>query len=752
MKKHFLIPLLIFSMLLALCGCGKTDLTAAQVSGDYTNTNDTDDTGKTDIGGTESLAVEVEQKKETGYPTGRMEIDLSENEILSSAACANGMIYVACMSMDDSSYLSGTRICRLNTDGTLEELLATDGDAYVSTFVPSDDGSVWYLTEQEVWTVPDDPASVSSDIHLVHVSADGTELCSVSAEEFGSEGIGTLLPGPNGGLYVASDNGLHVLDAVGTLVGTVIISAGFLSQPFRLNDGTLMVWHWIDFENNDGELLRLNADDMTFESVSGVKEFTFNNILGGTIERLWMQDSKGDFVLYDPMTQETVTAITWADLGIDQYGVNSFCLLDENTVVLTARRDRNSYTDMTSDLYVIRSGYSLNSEDKITLTMAGIGISDTGRKLATAFNMSNDAYYVEITDYYDYDSVLSENNELSERFLYEINTGVLPDILVFSDTHDGISVDALARKGYLTDLGALIDADDTLSRSDFLSNVLDAVSIDGTLYTVPLEYVILTAAAATQITGGGTGCTLDDLQEWIAAYPDYGVMCEAGREKILSYLLRANAHSFIADNGSAALDAAMLREILEFVGSLPDTIPTFDTGVFSGGNIMVPMELWQADNSGFAEGRLGGIDYSQIGIPCADGNGQVVLPYRELAIASNTENPEGCWAFICYALSSDFQQKIATGQADIWELPLRVDALETGEVNMAHMYSLDASNPAFDALIRSANKVYRSNSLEGGIIDIIEEEAELAFSGQKSLDSAVSSIQSRASIYIAEQG
>ena len=51
MKKYLLIPLLIFSMLLALCGCGKTDLPSAQVSGDYTNTNDTDDTGKTDIGG-----------------------------------------------------------------------------------------------------------------------------------------------------------------------------------------------------------------------------------------------------------------------------------------------------------------------------------------------------------------------------------------------------------------------------------------------------------------------------------------------------------------------------------------------------------------------------------------------------------------------------------------------------------------------------------------------------------------------------
>ena len=107
MKKYLLIPLLIFSMLLTLCGCGKTDLTAAQMSADYTSTNDT---VKPDTDGTESLAVEVEQEKETGYPTGKMTLDLPENEILSAASCANGIIYVACISMDDSSYLSGTRI------------------------------------------------------------------------------------------------------------------------------------------------------------------------------------------------------------------------------------------------------------------------------------------------------------------------------------------------------------------------------------------------------------------------------------------------------------------------------------------------------------------------------------------------------------------------------------------------------------------------------------------------------------------
>ena len=748
MKKRILASILILLLCPTLFGCGKTDLPAAQADDDANGTNETT---QTDVDETESLAVEVEQEEETGYPNGKVTLDLKDHEYISCAACADGMIYVACKHTDESGYLIGSRICRVSTDGTLSDYLTIDGDVSVTRITPSDDGSIWYLDERQVWTVPGDPMSISFESQLHHVSADGAELCAVSSDTFGAQGAGSLLSAPNGGLFLASDSGVTSLDASGTLIGTASIERGFLSQSFLLDDGTLMAWHWIDLENNDGELMRLDADSMTFEPVPGVEVFTSGNIIGGEFDRLWTQNSQGDFVLYDPMTQETATAINWADLDIDRYGVSSVCLMDENTVVLTALRDRNSF-DMTADLYVIRSGYSLNTEDKITLTMAGIGISDTVRKLATDFNMSNDAYYVEITDYYDYNSVLSENNELSERFLYEINTGVLPDILVFSDTHDGISVDALARKGYLTDLSVLIDADDTLSRSDFLSNILDAVSIDGTLYTVPLEYEILTAAAATQITGGGTGCTLDDLQEWIAAYPDYGVMCEAGREKILSYLLRANAHSFIAENGSAALDAAMLREILEFVGSLPETIPTFDTSVFSGGNIMVPMELWQADNSGYAEGRLGQIDYSLIGIPCADGNGQVVLPYRELAIASNTENPEGCWAFIRYALSSDFQQKIATGQADMWELPLRVDALETGEVNIAQMYGLDASNPAFDALIRSANKVYRSNSLEGGIMAIIKEEAELAFSGQKSLDSAVSSIQSRASIYIAEQG
>lgn len=745
MKKRILAFIMILLLCPTLFGCGKTDLPAAQTDGD---TNGTNETAKTDVDETKSLAVEIEQEEETGYPNGKVTLDLADHEYISCAACADGRIYVACKHTDESGYLTGSRICRVSTDGTLSDYLTIDGDVSVTRITPSDDGSIWYLAERQIWTVPGDPMSISFESQLHHVSAEGAERCSVSSDTFGAQGVGSLLSAPNGGLFIASDSGVTSLDASGTRIGTASIERGFLAQSFLLDDGTLMAWHWIDLENNDGELLRLDADSMTFEPVPGVEVFPSGNIIGGAFNRLWTQNSQGDFVLYDPMTQEAATAIHWADLDIDRYGVSSVCLLDENTVVLTALRDRNSF-DITADLYVIRSGYSLNTEDKITLTMAGIGISDTLRKLATEFNKANDAYYVEITDYLDYDT-LDEDSELSERFLYEISTGELPDILVFSDTYDGISVDALARKGYLTDLGARIDADPALDRSDFLENILDAADIDGTLYTIPIDYMILTAAAATQITGGGTGCTLDDLKGWIAANPDYGVMGATDKERALLYLLQANAHSFIGDDGSAALDADMLRELLDFMGSLPDTWSDYDS-IFSGESILMPIEMSVADESFLVGLSLGQADYSLIGIPCVDGNGQVIRPYRELAIASDTAYPDGCWEFIRYALSADFQNIIATGQASVWQLPLRKDALETAEAYTAQKFGFDAPNPAFDTLIRSVSKVYRANSLEAGIIDIIQEEAELAFSGQKTLDSAVSSIQSRASIYIAER-
>ena len=224
MKKRILAFALILLLCPTLFGCGKTDLPAAQTDGDANGTNET---ANTDVDETESLSVEVEQEEETGYPNGNVTLDLRDHEYISCAACADGMIYVACKRTDESGYLIGSRICRLNTDGTLSDFLTIDGDVSVTRITPSDEGSIWYLAERQIWTVPGDPMSISFEAQLHHVNADGAELCSVSSDTFGAQGSGNLLSAPNGGLFLASDSSVASLDASGTLIGTAGIERGF---------------------------------------------------------------------------------------------------------------------------------------------------------------------------------------------------------------------------------------------------------------------------------------------------------------------------------------------------------------------------------------------------------------------------------------------------------------------------------------------------------------------------------------------
>lgn len=728
-RKTCLALLLALAMTLGLCGCGDgaPAEAAREVSGDF----------QTD-GGEQALSAGAAGEEDGGYPTGRLAADLRDGEFISSAACAGGEIYLALQTMDETSSADGViavlnsgRICRLAPDGTLTEL-CTLTDGWLSQFVPLEDGSVWYTGWQEAAS----GEMEESAVRLVHIGADGTPLGDTAVRELPGGGEGALLPGPDGGLVLAETQGFVLLDSGANVTGTAAVSRGFLSQPFTLEDGSVMSWVWTDFENDEGELVRLDTAAMTLETVKDVTEFTFDVVLGGTLEALWVRaQSSADFILYNALTGEKRTAIAWVDLNIDQMDVTGAALLDGGRAVVATREG----------VYVFPAGYTLAGGGKTTLTLAGVGVSESVRRLVTAFNQDSQEYYVSITDYQDYGAV-PEDSALSDRFLYEISVGELPDVIVFSDTTDGPSVENLARKGYLTDLGALIDGDESFDRGDFLENILSAVSVDGTLYTVPLEYEVWTAAAAVEVTGGGTSCTLDELRRWMEAWPGLDAMCETTRNGALEYLLAASAESLLTGDGQA-LDGAVLGDILSFAAGLPENM------YGGGGNILVPVELFTAEDTGFVQSRLGQTAFSLVGLPCAGGGGHLVRPYRELAIASDTDCPEGCWALLRYALSPEYQNALATGGigGSIWEIPLRADALAAAEDYAARCQGLEEPDPAFDTLLRGVDRVYRVNSTAGGVIAVIQEEAGAYFTGQKTLDDTLASIQSRASLYMAER-
>ena len=728
MKKLFA-ALLIISTLLTLCGCGGSGGKEASVSEGFL--------------GTEASALTEQPQQEVveeetsvaSYKTGKQQIDLPENAYVNGMTCAGGKIYVSINEMAESNgeiYASDQNtICLLQPDGTLERIVSVGG--FGVTFVALDDGSVWcYETDYGEEGMPNSK--------LVHVSASGETLASVSEDALSMSVMG-LIPGRDGGVVACTDFGFQVFDSAGNPAGEAMVDTGFIySGAAQLQDGNIAAIYCRDIESDEREIVVLNWDTMSLETVGKMTSTVMlNGLVGGSLDELWVDNR--NLEIYDRDSQTLAKGIDWVGVGVDPGQVRNKRFLDDSTLAVLV--DQGNY--MACDVYVFPTGYTLKSEDKTTLTLAGVNFQDEVRQLVINFNEISTEYYVELVDYFNFDG------RDPERLLYELNTGELPDLILFNNTtQNEFSLDVMAHKGYLMDLDAMMDADPDISREDFLENVLDAVSIDGTLYTVPVIYYVDSAVANSALVGTEMGCTLDDLKGWLEQYPDRGVVADvfSDNNTVLGYLLQANASSLLDADGK--LESEKIADTLEFVKYVQDR------GV-SGGDEMEGNYLlayaWHGDMDyiGAYMNRVGG-ELTYIGWPCESGLGAVIDPLREIAIASDTECPDGCWEFMKYLLT-DYQEYIHSDEGSVMTLPLRMDSFEAAKEKCltVHGESEETVNKFADMLL-NLDRTYRINSLEGGVVEIVQEEAEAYFNGEKSLDAVVSGIESRANIYLAEQG
>lgn len=738
MTKRIMAWALGIVLLLGLCGCGRTeDATeqSAPVAAYYT-VEETAERADT------TAETETESEKGGIYPAGKQAVALSAGASIGALCCYNGSIYVR---LSEAAEVSGElyermrgSICRLEADGTITPLVE-DVSAAGSFFAVLPDESVW-LYESAL----SDDGLVWQTV-LRHVSASGEKLG--ETELGGDTVVLRLLPDENGGVLVLSDHGFTAYDALGTQSGEAKYEGAFLySGAAALPDGRIVAAGWPDMERDERELLLLDAEAMELETVATMEVgIWFGGILGGTLDCLWIDNREP--CVYDIASQSMNTGVDWAALGVNADYVAGVAFLDEATMVAYVRRADGTEA---GDVYVFPAGYTLRGADKTTLTLAGVNFQSELRQLVVNFNETSDDYYVQLADYSD-----NVDGRDPERLLYELNTGELPDLLLCNSSFGNeTSIDTLARKGYLADIGAMIDADATISRADFLENILDALSVDGTLYSVPLIYNLETAAASAATVGEDMGCTFDDVRAWLEEAPGKGLVCDymVNNDRWLDYILEANAASFVdRSGGTAVLCPDAIEQTLEFARFVSGS--GISGGDEMGGDYLLAY-IWKGEVSAlttYCAGRVG-VPATAIGWPCLEGVGAVIEPLRELAIASDTEHMDGCWAFIQYMLT-DYQRYLHSDESQSGSLPIRVDSLEAGIERAVSVYDEAREEvEAFAALLRAVDRVYRSASPEARVVEIIKEQASAYLSGEVTLDAAMAAIESRANLYLAEQG
>jgi ABC-type glycerol-3-phosphate transport system substrate-binding protein len=398
-----------------------------------------------------------------------------------------------------------------------------------------------------------------------------------------------------------------------------------------------------------------------------------------------------------------------------------------------------------------------DTREKLTITVIGQVEEDLIDTISN-YNRTNLEYRLVIDEIpsHDYQEVL--NKKILDNTLGDI---IIPPRFAELDR-------TYTDKGVYEDLYAFLDSDDEFSREDFFPNVLSAMEIDGHLYGIWRLFTIQTYFAPKDglpptyenvltlqnenpdleiIPNGWTNLSvLQTITEFNRGYFDSAE--KMGGEAMRQALLIANKYPSPKEDNGGVYVADADEKFYYHGGIIPDLHGYIVTSKFRLNTEAVP-----------------------VGNPIPEGEPQSYInPGLRLCVSAASDNKDAAWDFVKFYLKIPFG---GNGISGMPTLKRAFDEIKTQELTenakLIAEYGADYSNStvgfgsgesykvplateedyaALEKLI--ASSIY-PDSFESELLDIISEEAEHYFSGQKSIDEVLSIIKNRADLYIAEK-
>lgn len=428
-------------------------------------------------------------------------------------------------------------------------------------------------------------------------------------------------------------------------------------------------------------------------------------------------NSGGALSLYQPGRNTDVPLANWHD-----------CALADATVTGIVQCSDNAWlcaSDFDGKIWSIRR--EKIAEGKQTLHIAAAVGSLELDELVKQFNRAH-RDCVAVIDYYPENAY--------DRLCTEMMAGDGPDVL------DLTCLSLPLNSSYLVDLYPYIDADPDLDRDMFVPTVISSLELNGQLTSLPAAFVVLTMTARVADVGERTDWTIEELQNlWEQRTDDIFLMSGwMDRHNFLSWLATLTTGDFIDwENSTARYDSEDFIRQLQFCETLSDYMEYNDEIAEK------PCLAEFEDVQNLV--RINGIrnnykeDFTYIGFP---GNGEYGsffdVDQLHFAISANSDKKELAWEFIRLALTKKNQEMIC----DSWQLPIRQDVMDARIETVVGNVS---DRQRFRQLIQ---KPLRFTSWNDTIHQIVTEEGEAYFSGQRTVEETAERIQNRVTLYLSE--
>ncbi|MBQ1265007.1 MAG: extracellular solute-binding protein, partial [Oscillospiraceae bacterium] len=480
--------------------------------------------------------------------------------------------------------------------------------------------------------------------------------------------------------------------------------------------------------------------------------------------------------------------VDWMDCDIDSGSVQQVMVLEDGRIAGLMREYNEAEERDVCSLVLLSRVDPSTLPVKTPLTLACMWLDWDLRTQIIAFNRTSDKYRILINEYSQYATADDYNAGLT-KLNTEIISGKIPDMLYTAD----LPIAQYAGQGLLEDLMPYLEADAELSADDLMQNVLEAVKTDGKLYQTFAEFSIETAAALEKVVGEYDTWTLDEVRDAMSKLEPDATIFDVGytQSSVLTSCVQRNLGSFIDwQTGTCSFDSDEFKTYLEFAKEFPkefsweeydweDYVDSY-TALRSGKQLLIPAYLGNLENYLWMLASVQD-EIRFVGYPTQSGQGSCFTGVSGISITSSCKDKDGAWSFARKFFTEDYQQS-----REWYGLPSNANVFNQ-RVNeaMTVEYELDADgNPVLDEngeqvvipkvsywsessdepytidamtqehldlfmeLYNSVHSVYSSNE---AVFEIINEESQYFFEGQRSVDDVASMIQNRVSLFVAEQ-
>jgi ABC-type glycerol-3-phosphate transport system substrate-binding protein len=406
--------------------------------------------------------------------------------------------------------------------------------------------------------------------------------------------------------------------------------------------------------------------------------------------------------------------------------------------------------------------------ERIVLTLATTHLDQQLETAVVEFNRRNLKYFIEVTDYSQFGTD-ADWRAGHTRLTTEIISGKVPDIIDVG----GLPVRQYINKGLLEDLYEFIDSDPEFDRSHFIESALRAAEANGSLYYTFPEFAIHTIVGNPSVLGFETGWNINEFIAVIEANPDATIplgSIEGGDiSAFVSTLVFNNLSEYIDWlTGTANFDRGDFAKLLEFAKTLDSRSAFVDSSlndadiILSGEQIMEIIYSFSRISEYQVFKALFGNDLVFKGYPVESRHGNIMNIWSSsLAISTTCKDKEGAWEFVRTFLTEEWQMENIFYFGDFPVNKAVFDARIAEAMSPAHEinaswkgYTINVepiTQEEADQIIALVDSMSTSRDWDWDLWVIIREGIDDFVSGKNSAEDTARIIQSRASIYMAEQ-